>query len=295
MNVNFTVNRGMVWVLFGTILFSSKAIMVKFLYELGIGSLELQTLRMLFVLPFYVAILLWSMRRTGLGSLSAKELLFCIAAGIACYHVASYLDLLGLQYITAGLERIILFCYPAIAILFSWWFLDEKPNSRIWVALILSYLGIVVFFYADLGFGGEQIIWGSFLVFIASIFTAWYMVANQRFSRQIGSQRFVSIGMIAACISLLIHSFSLGVADLSQYSNQHYAGIAIMAIFMTLIPSFMISAGVKQLGASKAGIVGTIGPLFTIVLSNQLLGEPISLLHILGLAFVLVGMHQLKA
>lgn len=293
--MKLTLNAGVIWVVLGTILFSSKAIMVKFMYQLGIGSLELQTLRMLFVLPFYLAILLWSFRRTGLGGLTKKELMFCIAAGIACYHVASYLDLLGLQYISAGLERIILFCYPAIAILFSKWFLKEKPNRKIWLALALSYIGIVVFFYADLSFGGEHIVWGSFLVFIASIFTAWYMVANQRFSRQIGSQRFVSIGMISAATSLLIHSFAVGVEDITQYSTDHYLGIAVIAIFMTLIPSFMISAGVKQLGASKAGIVGTIGPLFTIVLSNQLLGEPVSSLHVIGLGFVLVGMHQLKS
>ncbi|WJG08695.1 DMT family transporter [Aliiglaciecola sp. LCG003] len=290
----FSLNKGTILVVLGTILFSSKAIMVKYLYQLGIGSLELQTLRMLFVLPFYTAILLWSLKKSGWGTLSAKELLGCILAGIACYHIASYLDLLGLQYITAGLERIILFCYPAIAILFSWLFLKEKPMPRLWIALLMSYAGIVVFFYADLSFAGDEIYWGSFLVFVASIFTAWYMVANQRYSRQIGSQRFVCLAMISACITLLIHSAIVGVEDLTQYTSSHYAGVAVIAIFMTLIPSFMISVGVKLIGASKAGIVGTVGPLFTIILSNQLLGEPVSWLHLLGLLLVLFGMRQLK-
>lgn len=290
------LNRGIVFVVLGTVLFSSKAIVVKYLYQLGIGSLELQTLRMLFVFPFYAVILFWASRKIDATPISKKELLSCILAGIACYHIASYLDLLGLNYVSAGLERIILFCYPAIAILFSWFFLGEKPAAKLGLSLLLSYSGILVFFYADLSFGGDQIVWGSFLIFIASIFTAWYMVANQRFSRQIGSQRFVSLAMIAACISLIIHSASVGVtvADLTQYSTEHYVGIGVIAILMTLIPSFLISAGIKLIGASQAGIVGTIGPLFTIILSNQLLGEPISVLHMVGLVLVLLGMRQLK-
>ncbi|GAC15623.1 DMT family transporter [Aliiglaciecola lipolytica] len=288
------IDSGIILVVLGTILFSSKAIMIKYLYQLGIGSLELQTLRMLFVLPFYIVILIWSLQKTGWGTLSLKELLGCCAAGIACYHFASYFDLLGLQFITAGLERIILFCYPAVAILFGWWFLNEKPVTKIWLALILSYAGIIVFFYADLSFGGDNLYWGSFLVFIASIFTAWYLVATQRFSRQIGSQRFVCLAMISACITLLLHSYFADVEDLTQYSANHYWGILIVAIFMTLIPSFMISAGVKRIGASKASVVGAVGPLFTIILSNQLLGEPVTWLHLLGLLVVIFGMRQLK-
>lgn len=291
----FTFNRGIVFVVLGTVLFSSKAIMVKYLYQFDIGALELQTLRMLIVLPFYSAILVWSLHKSGWGSLSTKELIGCILAGIACYHVASYLDLLGLQYISAGLERIILFCYPAIAVLFSWLFLHEKPAPKLGLALLLSYSGILFFFYADLSFGGENLVWGSILVFLASILTAWYMVAAQRYTRQIGSQRFVCLAMIAACFSLLTHSWIDGVEELATYSDDVYIGAVILAIFMTLIPSFLISAGVKRIGASRAAIVGTVGPLFTIILSNQLLGEPISWMHIGGVVLVLMGMRQLKS
>ncbi len=291
----FSLNRGIVFVVLGTVLFSSKAIMVKFLYQMGIGSLELQTLRMLIVLPFYTGILIWILYRTGWGNVSARDLMGCMLAGIACYHLASYLDLLGLQFISAGLERIILFCYPAIAFLFSWAFLKEKPNSRLWIALLLSYSGILVFFYADLSFGGENLLWGSLLVFLASILTAWYMVAAQRYTRQIGSQRFVCLAMLSACFTLLAHSWVDGVEELSSYSTDVYIGAGVLAIFMTLIPSFLVSSGVKHIGASRAAVVGTVGPLFTIILSNQILGEPIGWMHIVGLAFVLLGMRQLKS
>ncbi|GAB5379168.1 MAG: DMT family transporter [Aliiglaciecola sp.] len=290
-----TINKGAVFVVMGTILFSSKAIMVKYLYQLSIDPLDLQTLRMLFVLPFYIGILALLTYRKGWLSISLKELIGCAIAGIACYHIASYLDLLGLQYITAGLERIILFCYPAIAILFSWILLGEKPMPKLWLALLLSYAGILVFFYADMSFGGENLLLGSFLVFLASIFTAWFMVANQKYSRKFGSQRFICLAMIAASITLLIHAFAEGRNEIFDYSATHYYGVLVVSIFMTLIPSFLIGAGVKLIGASKAGIVGTVGPLFTILLSNQLLGEPISGLHILGLFLVLFGMRQLKS
>ncbi len=284
-----------IWlVVFGTILFSSKAIVVKHLYTLGMGSLELQTLRMIFVMPFYILVLTYSIWLSGWGNLSKKELLYCCLAGIACYHAASYLDLLGLQYISAGMERIILFCYPAVAVLFSYWFLGEKPASRLWLALALSYTGIVVFFFADLSFGGQDLLWGCFLVFLASILTAWFMVANQRFSRQIGSQKFICIAMLAACVTLLTHATYVGVEDLTSFTNEQYGWALTMAIPMTVVPSFLVGAGIKRIGASKAGVVGTVGPLFTILLSNQLLGEPVSALHIAGVVFVLLGMHQLR-
>lgn len=279
----------------GTVLFSSKAILVKFLYQFGISPLELQTLRMLFVLPFYVGILYWAVAKGGWGQFTFKELIACMFAGIACYHIASYLDLQGLVYISAGLERIILFCYPAVAMLFGWWLLSEKPTYRLGLALALSYLGIIIFFYADLSFGGKDLFLGSSLVFVASILTAWYMVANQIYSRKLGSQRFICFAMIAASTSLLVHSFVAGTTDLTELSYQEYTGAAVMALFCTLIPSFMVSAGVKIIGASQAGVVGTVGPLVTILFSNLLLGEPLGWMHIAGVLIVIFGMHQLKA
>lgn len=287
-------SKGIVFVMLGTLLFSSKAIVVKFLYQYGIGPLELQTLRMLMVLPFYISILIWISWRKGWGEIDARSLLGCVVAGIACYHVASYLDLRGLLYISAGLERIILFCYPAIGLLFGWFLLKEKPSGKLWVSLLLSYAGILLFFYADLNFSGDTILLGAFLVFIASILTAWYMVSNQIYSRKIGSQRFVCLAMIAASISLLIHSYVVGTEDLTTLSQEEYTGAAIIAIFCTLIPSFLVSAGVKIIGASKASIMGAIGPLATIILSNILLNEPLGLLHITGVILVIIGMRQLK-
>lgn len=287
-------NKGILFVVLGTLLFSSKAIVVKFLYRYGIGPLELQTLRMLIVLPFYIGILGWAVFTSGWGTFTSKELFACMIAGIACYHVASYLDLKGLLYISAGLERIILFCYPAIAMLFGWLILKEKPSQKLWLALALSYLGIVLFFIADLRFGGEHLLLGSVLVFVASILTAWYMVANQIYSRKIGSQRFICFAMIAASVSLLIHSFVEGTEGLTTLSYQEYTGAAVIAIFCTLIPSFMVSAGVKIIGASKAGIVGTVGPLATIIFSNLLLGEPLGWMHLVGVGLVIIGMRQLK-
>ena len=295
MRVFFTEeqNKGTLLVVLGTLLFSSKAIIVKFLYQLGMGPLELQTLRMLIVLPFYLVILSWAVSRSGWG-LSRRDLLGAIMAGIACYHIASYLDLKGLLYISAGLERMILFCYPAISMLLAWLILGERTSSRLWLALLLAYIGIITFFFADLSFGGENLILGSALVFVASIFTAWFMVANQIYSRKMGSQRFTCIAMIAAVVTLLMHSTVVGVDDLTQLNWQLYAGAAVIAIPCTLLPSFLISAGVKIIGASKAGIVGAVGPLMTILLSNYLLDEPLGWMHFAGLGLVILGMRLLR-
>jgi drug/metabolite transporter (DMT)-like permease len=287
-------NQGVIFIVLGTLLFSSKAIIVKILYQMGMAPLELQTLRMLIVVPFYALILFWLVKREGWAGMSPKDLAGALLAGVACYHVASYLDLMGLLYISAGLERIILFCYPAISMLLAWLLLGEKLSPRLGWALLVAYSGIFVFFYADLSFGGDDVIYGSILVFIASILTAWYMVANQRYSRRIGSLRFTCIAMLGASLSLLLHSTVVGVEDLGALSWQLYTGAGVIAIACTLIPSFLVSAGVKIIGASKAGIVGAVGPLMTIVLSNYLLGEPLTWLHILGLVLVIVGMRLLK-
>jgi drug/metabolite transporter (DMT)-like permease len=200
----------------------------------------------------------------------------------------------GLLYISAGLERMILFCYPAISMLLAWLILGERTTSRLWLAMLLAYIGIITFFFADLRFGGEDLFLGSVLVFIASIFTAWYMVANQIYSRKMGSQRFTCIAMIAAVVSLLMHSTVVGVEDLTQLNWQLYTGAAVIAIPCTLIPSFLISAGVKIIGASKAGVVGAVGPLMTILLSNYLLDEPLSWMHFAGLGLVILGMRLLR-
>ena len=287
-------NQGVIFIVLGTLLFSSKAIIVKILYQMGMAPLELQTLRMLIVVPFYALILFWLVKREGWAGMSRKDLAGALLAGVACYHVASYLDLMGLLYISAGLERIILFCYPAISMLLAWLLLGEKLSARLGWALLVAYSGIFVFFYADLSFGGDNVIYSSILVFIASILTAWYMVANQRYSRRIGSLRFTCIAMLGASLSLLLHSTVVGVEDLGALSWQLYTGAGVIAIACTLIPSFLVSAGVKIIGASKAGIVGAVGPLMTIVLSNYLLGEPLTWLHILGLVLVIVGMRLLK-
>jgi len=286
-------HKGIFFVVMGTLLFSSKAIIVKMLFQIGLGPLELQTLRMLFILPFYLLILWWSISKKDWG-ISNKDILGAVLAGIACYHIASYLDLQGLLYISAGLERMILFCYPAISMLFAWIFLKEKVTSKLWLALIVAYSGIALFFFADLGFGGDNLVLGSVLVFIASIFTAWYMIANQIYSRRLGSQRFTCIAMIGAAVTMLLHASAVGVQDLTSFTMPMYIGTAVIAIFCTLIPSFLISAGVKVIGASRAGIVGAVGPLMTIILSNYLLNEPLGWMHFVGLTLVVVGMRLLK-
>lgn len=289
----FNQRAGIILVVMGTIMFSSKAIIVKLLFAQGIGALELQALRMLIILPFYLAILVWLLKSQS-GDLSQKDIVYTIIGGIACYHLASYLDLLGLTYISAGLERMILFCYPAISTLLAWVLLKEPVTHKTWLALILSYFGVTLFFVGDLKFGNPNVVLGSALVFIASVLTAWYMIANQIYSRKIGSQRFTCIAMLGAVVSMLSHAAIQGIEDLRQFTSPIYVGASVIAIFCTLIPTFMVSAGVKIIGASKAGIVGTVGPIVTIVLSNYLLNEPITWLHIGGAIFVLLGMRLLK-
>lgn len=281
-------------VLVSAICFSGKAIMIKLAYRYSIDSVSLLTLRMLFSLPFFV-LNAWIGNYRMHGQPDAKPLLWrdwiaIIALGFSGYYCASLLDFLGLQYITAGLERLILYLYPTMVLLMSAFFFQKKVTRNQFIALGLTYLGIAVALVDPSQLGGGKNLWlGISLIFFSGFTYAIYLVGSGAYVSRVGSMRYTSYAMIAATVAIVIHSAFLNQLQLWHYPAPVYWLVLIMAIFSTVLPTLMISEGIRIIGASNTSIIGSIGPVATISLGYLFLGETFGVWQMFGTLFVIIG------
>jgi len=278
--------------------FSAKAIFVKLAYSLpntalqgaaAVDAVTLLTLRMLFAAPaFGVA----ALRTRGANTLDLKHWLALVVVGLAGYYGASILDFWGLAYISAGLERLILFTYPSLTLLISVIFFHKRLNGRDWLALLLTYIGISAAFAHDLHLAADStVIWtGGALVFLSSLSYAIYLAGGGELISRLGSGRFTALAMAVATVATLAHyCISRPWAEILNQPWQIYGLAFGMAVFSTVVPVFMQSAAIKHIGAGRASMIGMLGPVATIALSWWLLAEPISFWQLGGAAIVIAG------
>ena len=204
--------------------------------------------------------------------------------------MASYLDFVGLQYIKASLERIILFVYPTLVLLISRVFLKIKITNWQIVAIRITYVGILITFIEELSMSkDDSLLLGGTFIFFSALTYAAYLVGSGWLIPKFGSVRFTVYAMIVACIFVLLHNGLLNRTDLWSFATEVYWLALIMAIFATVVPSFLVSEAIKYIGASNFGIIGSLGPISTIVLANLFLGEKMTLLQIFGTLIVIGG------
>jgi len=283
-----SITAGIAFAIAGVVLFSSKAVMVKLAYAYAIDSITLLFFRMLFAVPIYVAIVFRKTNKTK-NSVTFKDYLWVVAFGVLGYYLASLFDFIGLNYIKAGLERIILFCYPTLVVLFSWLFFRRKPNRAQLFAIVITYMGIALIFWTEIGVSGATVLWGGFLVFLSAVTYALYLVGSGWLIPKFGVLKFTSYAMIVASCCVFIHYGFTGNKALMDFPWEVYALGFAMAIFATVLPSFLVSAAIAKLGASTFSIFGSIGPISTLLLAFVFLNEEITLVQILGMIVVLVG------
>ncbi|MDP4710781.1 MAG: DMT family transporter [Saprospiraceae bacterium] len=287
-----TFVTGALLVLLGSVLVSTKAILVKLAYQYDIGMIALLSLRMLFSLPVFVLIAYrsWNRQKGKLEGLTRKDWFKIALIGVMGYYLASMFDFLGLQYITAGLERLILFVYPTLVVLIVA-FAGKKPIPGFQVkALLLTYLGILLAFLENvLNNSSENILLGTVLVFGCALFYALYIVGSSYYVAKTGSWLFTSIAMIAASGAVFLHQLTAGDQALGQFDWQVYALALTMSIIATILPTFMISEGIRLVGASNAAIIGSVGPISTIILAYIFLGEQLGWIQIVGTGLVVAG------
>ena len=279
--------RGLLLMLLGTICFSAKAVLVKLAYGYDIDAVTLMTLRMGISLPFYIVIGFFVLRVNQLSKLTRIDHVKIISFGVAGYYLASLFDLMGLQYISAGFERLILFLYPTIVLLISAFILKRRIRKMEWVALVLGYLGIIVVYLHDAQFSGENITLGMLWVLGSAVTFAIYIVGSGQMFSKIGSMGFTVYAMSAASLAIVLHFLlTRPLGNLNVVPELWVIAITI-AIACTVIPTFLMAEGIKHLGAPKAALVGCVGPGFTALFAYFILGEIYTWVHFVGMILVL--------
>jgi drug/metabolite transporter (DMT)-like permease len=284
---------GAFFALLAAIGFSAKAILVKLAYREGVDAVTLLALRMAFSVPFFAAAAVWS-RRAALGPVGARDWGLIVLLGLTGYYLSSYLDFLGLQYVTAGLERLILFLYPTITVLLAAVLARRPVGRRVLAAMALCYAGIVLVFAHDLflqGLGSMRgaVLLGAGLVFASTISYSVYLVGAGHAIGRIGAARFTANAMIvASAASLAQFALARSTAAL-DLSARAYALAFAMAVCSTVLPVFMLSFAIRRIGPGRASLIGSVGPVSTIFLAYAFLQEDVSWLQLAGSALVLGG------
>jgi drug/metabolite transporter (DMT)-like permease len=272
--------------------FGMKAIFVKLAFPYGVSPVTLLALRMVFSVPFF----LWVGLRAGGERPNGRTLLAVVGCGLAGYYGASIFDFIGLKYISAGLERLILFTYPTLTVV-AGTLLQKKPLSpRVIKALVLTYAGIGLAFMHDIhSFADADKVWlGGGFVFASAVCYAGYLLGSGPLIAKLGSNRFTAWAMLVSTAATFAHYAATEPLDILLHQPWPVYGWAFaMAIFSTVLPVFMQSAAIRRMGAGKAAILGTVGPLLTIFLGWLILGEPGSIWQIIGAALVLSGVWQI--
>ncbi len=269
--------------------FSAKAIIIKLAYRYGVDAITLLALRMLFSLPLFVLLAWWASRES-LTPVSGRDAYVISVLGLVGYYLASYFDFLGLQYITAGLARLVLFLYPTFVLLFSAVLFQRPVTRRDVLALALSYLGIVLVFVNDLRTQPGNVVLGSFWVLLSALFYAAYLLGSGRLVTRVGSNRFSAYAGIAASVGVIVHFLVTSHAALLFKQAAAVYGLAfLMASLATVLPIALTAEGIRRIGSSHASILGAVGPVTTIILGFMFLGEPITAIQVAGAALVMGG------
>ena len=289
-------HSGSLLVIFAALLFACKGTLIKYIYALGASVADLMILRLLFSLPIY----LWVAYRYmpgGLRQLTPQQWAGVALCGVFGYYISSYLDMLGLERVSVGLERIILYTYPAFVVLLSALYLRKPISLALCAYIVVIYCGLLLVFYADIrkqpSTSLADITTGSLFVLTAALIFSTYVIGSERYMRVMSSALFTALSMIAASIAMSLHyALFNSLAHLGQLSLNIYVWCAVAAVAFTVLPAFMMSAGVRKVGAATAGALGMIGPIATIGIATVFLGESLSALQIIGLIIVMAGVYR---
>ncbi|MEP1487373.1 MAG: DMT family transporter [Algibacter sp.] len=273
----------------GIVLFSSKAVMVKIAYKYNADAISILLLRMLFSFPFYVVIAYVYRNKISEISILKKDYAWVVFFGFVGYYLASYFDFVGLTYVKASLERIILFLYPTIVIILNRLFL-KQPITKVQAgAIALTYLGIVLAFSDEVAVSGSDTYLGGFFVLLSAITYASYLVGSGWLIPKFGVVKFTAYAMLVSCFCVFIHYSIISETDLFGFSWEVYGLGVLIAVFATVIPSFLVSASIKMISSSNFAIVAGIGPVSTIILAAIFLNETLTLLQLFGALIVIAG------
>jgi drug/metabolite transporter (DMT)-like permease len=276
----------------GAILFSCKGILIKFAYAEGIDTETLLALRMGLAAPIYLTVGLWGIAGKGLpAALDRRAFAGVLGVGLLGYWFSSYADFLGLVYISAPFERLILFTYPLFTVLLGAAFFHQPFRPRALLAFGLSYAGLALVFTQDMAAEGlEATRVGAALVLTAAVAFATYQLMAKGHIGRIGPKLFTCIAMTGAAVAAIAQFLLMrDVSVIAGLSARVWAITALLAVFATVLPSFFLSAALHRISAQANATIGTVSPVATLALAAVLLGEPVSVVDVVGTALVLAG------
>jgi drug/metabolite transporter (DMT)-like permease len=291
-NRNSLANRdvflGVIFALLAAVGFSAKAILVKLAYLDSVDAMTLLALRMAFSVPFFIGVALWARQHHAV-PLNTHDRLLVLGLGLIGYYCSSFLDFLGLEYISAGLERLILFLYPTMTVILSALIYKRAIGRKVIAAMALSYAGIALVFLHYVGTKEGSIVLGASLVFASTLSYSIYLVGAGHAIARIGTMRFTAYAMVVASAASLLQFAVLRPLTALDLPLRVYEFSIAMAIFSTVLPVFLLSFAIRRIGSGSASLIGSIGPVSTIYMAYVFLNERISLLQIAGSLLVLAG------
>ncbi len=276
----------------GAILFSTKAIFVKLAFQsTQVDAVTLLTLRMLFALPFYLFAAWMVSKKENKVRLTKKDGVYIVGLGILGYYLSSLFDFIGLQYVSAGLERLILFLYPTFAVLINTFFFHSKLSRIQLISLVLTYLGIGIAYYGELQIdtSNPKFFFGSLMIFLCAITYSFYLVGTGRMVQRVGVTRYTAYAMLAATAGIFINFILTHTIQTIPFSFTLTWYAIALALVATVLPSFLMSNGMKRIGSNNVSIITSIGPISTIIQAHFFLGEKIIAAQILGTTLVIAG------
>jgi drug/metabolite transporter (DMT)-like permease len=288
-----SIRLGYLFGIASALLFASKGVVVKLAYQEGLDAETLLALRLGLALPVYLAIGALSFRdraRTG-RPLPVRRLVIASAlVGLLGYYVASYTDFLGLQYISAQFERMILFTFPLFVVLFGAWFFNLPARREVLIAIAVAYAGLAIMFFGRLdSIGGADIALGVAFVLAAAIAYAFYQLLAKPLIASVGPRLFTCIAMTAAAAAALLQFvLTHPLSDLSVSATAFWYSV-LLAVGATIAPSFLLAAALHRISAQANSTIGMLSPIGTIILAWIVLGETLSGLDIAGTALVILA------
>ena len=283
---------GILVTVIGSLFFSTKAVIVKYAFrETSVDAVSLLALRMLFSLPFFLVMAWFAARKEPTNKFTAKQWLYMMLLGLFGYYLSSFFDFLGLKYISAGIERLILFLYPTFVLLINAIYFKEKGSKMQWLAVGLTYAGVVLAYLGELNMEKDNpdFFKGSLLIFLCAITFAVYIAGSGRIIPAVGATKFTAYAMLFSTAGIFIHFLVAGNYTILSSGTSFVGYGLLIAIVATVIPGWLVASGTKSIGSNNVAIISTIGPVSTILQAHFILGEPIYTAQILGTMLIVTG------
>jgi drug/metabolite transporter (DMT)-like permease len=287
--VRASIGPGLALATAGAIAFSGKAIIVKLAYRYGVDAVTLIMLRMLFALPLFALMAWWAGR--GKPALTRRDWLGVFGLGFSGYYLSSFLDFAGLAYITASLERLILYLNPTLVLLFGWIAYRRRITRWQVAGMAVSYAGVLLVFGHEVQLGqSAAAAWGTLLVFLSAVSYAVYLVASGEFVKRLGSLRLVGLATSVACVLCIAQFVLLRPMDAALQVAPEVIWLSVLnATLCTALPVLAVMMAIERIGPAMAAQTGMVGPMSTILMGVLILGEPFTAWIAAGTALVIAG------